>query len=117
MGDENDKVLDIFFEGQKAIFAKLEALSGEIKAIPLHGLEIVHIKTAIAEMKSHCGKQHPEGVQTQTGKPDKPACLSRQIASDLARATALFLFFVLCFTCFNNVQPYLADKHTVTVAK
>lgn len=112
MGDDNEKVLDIFFEGQKAIFAKLETLSNDMKAIPLQGLEIIHIKTAIAEMKVHCGKQHPEKEKTPE-QPVRPTGLLRQIGYDLIRATAMFLFIVLAFTCFSNVQSYLNQKNGV----
>jgi len=116
MGDENEKVLDIFFEGQKAIFKKLDTLGEKMEAVPLHGLEILHIKTAITEIKDHCGRQHQEKEKVDE-QPEKPVKLHRQIGTDLARATALFLFIVFAFTCFTNVQAYLNQQHTITVTK
>jgi len=104
---ENEKLMEVFFDGQKAIFAELKSIGDKIGAIPLHGQEINHLKSAIADIKVHCTNQH--------AKP--PTGLLKQIGSDLARATALLLFAILAFTLFNNTQAYFNQQHTINVTE
>jgi len=107
VGDDHETVFALFMEGQRAIFAKLDGLSVAIQAIPVHGNDISHLKSAVEEMKLNCARHKP------TPKPSVWA----QVANDLIRLSAAFVFCLLVYTCFTNAEKYMNQPRPITIVK